>query len=269
MKKLLISLSLLFMLTTTQAQSIEEILHLHEAATGGLPALEKIRTVQFNSVVTVSFMGNPININVTNIKVNSRLYRREVQGMMGMKNSYSVLTDTSGYLFTAAAPSFGDSPGQPATINKMSGEDVTSAQYQLDCAGAFGHLINYITKGHKAELLGKTKVNQTECYKIKMTLKTGQQIVYYISTKNYLVMQSEAIGKVALEQLGLSSMMQMMGSSKANSMKVTTTYSDYKAINGVQFPTKEKYEIGAIEISMENNDIKTNEPVDAKWFKVG
>lgn len=258
------------LLSHLQSQTVEEVLTKYEDAAGGSKALDGVRTLRFNSTVTINFMNQKLDIAVNTIQVKRKLFRREVQGIMGMKNSYSILTDTGGYVYTPAVPAYGDFPGQPATITRTDTAWVRATQYELDCAGPFGHLVHYATKGHKAELLGTAKVNKTDCYKVKITLKAGQQIIYYISSTTFLVVQSEAIGRVALEQLGLGSMMQLMGggSDKAKSIKVVISYDEYKSINGIKFPTKEKFQFGAVEMGMVNDNYTINEPPDARWFTI-
>ena len=41
-----------------------------------------------------------------------------------------------------------------------------------------GPLIDYKAKGHTVELLGKDKVEGTDCYKLKVTLKNGDVRTY-------------------------------------------------------------------------------------------
>ncbi|MEQ6329267.1 hypothetical protein VLF92_13225, partial [Pseudomonas chengduensis] len=59
------------------------------------------------SVITLKLMNNPIDITVNNYRENNKLYRREVRGMMGMGNSFSLITDTAGYLYIPPQRGFG------------------------------------------------------------------------------------------------------------------------------------------------------------------
>ena len=279
MKKIMSFLFLFGLVLTAQSQTVDEVFAKFEAAVGGRDALLAIKTVQYKSTITLNMMGSPFDIPVTNIKENNKMLRREVAGIMGMGKSFSILTDTAGYLFTPAMRGFGGGgPGGPgggipeggrdASLTKMNDATVKEEQYELDAAGAFGHLVNYAAKGHKAELQGTAKVNKTECYKVKFTFNNGQEMLYYIDTKTFLPVQTEALGKVALEQVGMGGMMEQMGSDRAKKLKVITTYSNYEEVNGIKFPMKQKLEMGAVEIDVVNSDYQINQPIDAKYYKL-
>ncbi len=279
MKKIMSFLFLFGLVLTAQSQTVDEVFAKFEAAVGGRDALLAIKTVQYKSTITLNMMGSPFDIPVTNIKENNKMLRREVAGIMGMGKSFSILTDTAGYLFTPAMRGFGGGgPGGPgggipeggrdASLTKMNDATVKEEQYELDAAGAFGHLVNYAAKGHKAELQGTAKVNKTECYKVKFTFNNGQEMLYYIDTKTFLPIQTEALGKVALEQVGMGGMMEQMGSDRAKKLKVITTYSNYEEVNGIKFPMKQKLEMGAVEIDVVNSDYQINQPIDAKYYKL-
>ena len=249
MKKIIPVLLVFSSFCFVNAQTVDEVLSKFETASGGKDVLQGIKTMQYKSTVTLTMMGSPFDIPVTVIKENGKLLRREVSGIMGMGKSYSILTDTAGYYYTPAQRGFGggmvvvtDGRGGPggggppppgmgegrdAALTRMKDETVKEIQYELDAAGAFGHLVNYAAKSHKAELLGTAKANRTECYKVKFTSSNGQEMIYYIDTKTFLIVQSEAVGKVALEQVGMGAMMEQMGSDRAKKLKVITTSVSY------------------------------------------
>ena len=103
---------------------------------------------------------------------------------------------------------------------------------------------------------------------MKFTFNNGQEMLYYIDTKTFLPIQTEALGKVALEQVGMGGMMEQMGSDRAKKLKVITTYSNYEEVNGIKFPMKQKLEMGAVEIDVVNSDYQINQPIDAKYYKL-
>lgn len=284
MRKIWIALVLFFSLAA-KSQTVDEILIKSEDAVGGRTLLQKLITLQYKSVITLRMNGNPIDVTVNNYRENKKLYRREVQGMMGMRNSYSLLSDTAGYLYIPPMRNFGgggfggDRGGfggsgfggggdvQQSPLTKMTDAQLAEQAYQLDLDGPFGHLVNYAAKGHKAELIGTAKVNKQDCYKIKFTLKTGQEMTYYISTSTYYVVKVECIGKVAIQQFGIGPLLEQMGSN-ANRMKVDILFFNYDDIgNGIKFPMKEKLEVGAAEIDLVNSDFLNNVEIDAKYYK--
>ncbi|MBN8836546.1 MAG: hypothetical protein J0I09_04770 [Sphingobacteriia bacterium] len=286
MKKILIAAVLLFSIVA-KSQTADEVLMKFEDAVGGRTLLQKLITLQYKSVITLRMMGSPIDITVNNYRENKKLYRREVQGMMGMRNSYSLLTDTAGYLYIPpmrgfggggfgggggdrgnfGGGGFGGGDVQQSPLTKMTDAQLAEQTYQLDLDGPFGHLVNYTAKGHKAELLGTGKVNKQDCYKIKFTLKSGQEMTYYISTATYYIVKLECIGKVAIQQFGIGPLLEQMGSN-ANKMKVDILFSNYDDIgNGIKFPMKEKLEVGAAEIDLANSDFINNVEIDTKYYR--
>jgi outer membrane lipoprotein-sorting protein len=54
-----------------------------------------------------------------------------------------------------------------------------------------GPLVNYKEKGHKVELLGKDKVEGSDAYKLKLTLKNGNIQTIYLDADTFLVVKTE------------------------------------------------------------------------------
>ncbi len=277
MKKMVLALCTLLCTLATQAQTVEEVLAKFEEANGGKAKLKAIKTLQIESVVKMGMMGQTFDIDVTTIKERNKLHRKEVGGIMGMGKSWSMVTDTAGYVYFPGMPSFGgrgpggggDGPGGQSgpTITKMKEDELKRQKFEMDCAGLFAVLVDCAAKGYKAELTGTTKVNKEECNKVKLTIADGLSATYFINTKTGLVQQVEAQGEMAAVLSGFGSMMRMMGGERRN-YKVTIKYSDYKEIAGIQFPTKEMVSIGPVETQIEHMDIRLNEPVDEIWYRV-
>jgi hypothetical protein len=56
-------------------------------------------------------------------------------------------------------------------------------------------LIDYKQKGHVAEYVGMDDFEGTECYKVKLTEKSGKIITYYIDPSNYFIIHSVTLTK--------------------------------------------------------------------------
>lgn len=274
MKK--VFLSLLFASATlfTYSQTVEEVMAKYEEANGGKNRLKAIKTLQMESVMKMNMMNQSFDISLNSIRERGKLYRRQMGGIMGMGNSWTMVTDTAGYVLIPAMPNFGgprgggDGPASSGpTISKMTADDLRKQQHELDCAGPFPMLIDYVKKGYTAELQGTSKVNKEDCYKVKLTMKDGLTAVFYINTNNYLVQQVDATDEMAAALTGFGSMMRMMGGGRRN-LKASILYNSYKAIAGIQFPMKQIINIGPVETVIEHLDIKMNEPVDEVWYRV-
>jgi len=286
MKKQILTSCLLLLVIFSTAQTVEEVMTKFEEANGGKNKLKAIKTLQMESVMKMNMMGQTFDINLNSIRERGKLYRRQMGGIMGMGNSWTMVTDTAGYILIPAMPNFGGGGGfggggergggngqgqgaqaNRAAITKMTDDDLRKQQHELDCAGAFSMLVDYTKKGYTAELLGTAKVNKEECYKVKLTMKDGLAGTFYINKNNFLVQQVDAADDMAAAMTGFGSIMRMMGGGR-RSLKVSIQYSDYKEIAGIKFPMKQLISLGSVETLIEHLDIRLNEPVDEVWYKV-
>ncbi|MES2004400.1 MAG: hypothetical protein V4450_07755 [Bacteroidota bacterium] len=278
MKKIFAGLFLLLSAITAQSQTVDEILAKYETAAGGREKLEGIKQLEIFSNVKLGVMGQNIELPLTLVREKGKLFRRQVGGIMGMGDSFTMITDTSGYIFIPGMRNFGGgergggfggpSPGNEPTINRMKPEEVRAQQYELDCAGAFGELVNYAAKGHTAQLEGTEKVSKVPCYKIKLTLKTGQVVTYYIDQQTSMVKKVEAIGDMALNLTGFGPMMKAYGSRVSKDTKATMLIKEYKDFKGIQFPSRFVLSFGPVESEVENTTVNINEGLDEKWYHV-
>jgi hypothetical protein len=74
-------------------------------------------------------------------------------------------------------------------------------------------------KDIRATLAGTEKVSKVPCFKIKLTLKTGQVVTYYIDQQTFLVKQLEATGDMAANLTGFRGLLEAYGSNVPKSTK--------------------------------------------------
>ncbi|MBI2284719.1 MAG: hypothetical protein HYU71_13480 [Bacteroidetes bacterium] len=275
MKKIFAGLFLLLGVLQVRSQTVEEILTKYEAAAGGREKLEAIRYLEVLSNVKLGVMGQNIELPLTLVREKGKLFRRQVGGIMGMGDSFTMLTDTSGVIYVPPVRGFGGRGGfdgmqqnNEPTITRMKPEEVSAQQYELDCAGAFGELVNYAAKGHTAELSGTAKVNKVACYKVKLILKTGQTVMYYIDSQTFLVKQVEATGDMALNLTGFGPMMKAFGSRVGKDTRASLQVKEYKEFKGIQYPVKAILSFGPVESELENVTVNINEGLEEKWYHV-
>jgi len=269
MKKIIAALFLMTLATAATCQTADEILLKYENAAGGRQKLEEIRYLEVYSTLRMSVMGNNIDLPVTLVREKGKLFRRQIGGIMGMGDSFTMVTDTAGYILIPVMRGFGG-PGGPGgaepTLMNMKPQEVSEQQYELDCAGAFGELVNYAAKGHKAELVGTEKVSKVPCFKIKLILKTGQSVIYYIDQQTFLVKQMEATGDMAANLAGLGSLMKAYGSNMKKDTKCVIQIKEYEEVKGVKYPNKLNLSFGPVDSEIENSSIKINEGLEEKWY---
>ena len=269
MKKAFYILLLVFVSKFSNAQTVDEIIASHVTATGGQEKLSAINTLQYTSTMKLNMMGMQIDVNSTNIIENNKLYRKNISGVMGMKGSYTLVTDTAGFVSIPTVQGFGDFQGVEGGITKMDNDKFNIAKQKLNVLEEFSSLINYKEKGFSAELLGKSKVEKVECYKIKLISKEGEASMFFIDATTYLLKQIEVSGKQISSILGIAGgpMGDMMGG-RMDKQKMNLIYQSYTNINGILFPSKLVIQLGASDIDIENSSVEINEPVNKKWHIV-
>jgi hypothetical protein len=133
---------------------------------------------------------------------------------------------------------------------EMSADDTKSVEEQADIDGP---LIDYKAKGHTVELLGKEKVEGSDAYKVKVTMKNGTIRTFYIDAEHFLEIKEESKRML-----------------RGSEVEGDTIYGDYKEVGGMMFahsvdggqkgaPARQKIVVEKIEI---------NVPIDASRFKM-
>jgi outer membrane lipoprotein-sorting protein len=263
MKKVML-FALLLAFTGTYAQTADDIVNKFIEASGGKEKLNAINTLQYSQLIKVQSPVGEIQLPLHVYKQKDKLFRLEGSLQLGAQSFdfFTVISDTAGYLMLPANPMLGTAGG----LTKLDEAERASQTYQMDVAGLFGSLVDYAAKGHKLELLKDENVKKQACYKIKLTLNTGQEITYLISKNDNLIARVDAKGSMAAGMSGLGAIMGDM-KDRINKMNVETLYSDYKPVNGIMFPTKLTIKSRMPDSESELTNIQVNKPIDPRLYK--
>lgn len=216
--------------STVKAQTADEIVKKHLDATGGIANWKKINTMKM--VGSVNVQGQKIDMVFTT--VNGKGARQDIN-IGGMAN-YSILTPTAGWQYYPV--------GGQTKPEAMTAEDVKQGQDELDIQGP---LVDYQAKGNKVEYLGKDDVEGTECYKLKVTFKTGKEETMYLDASNYYQIRSVTKANV-----------------NGKEVEQTINYSNYQKLpEGIMYPMTVGSEQGAVTFT----SVEVNKPVDESIFK--
>jgi outer membrane lipoprotein-sorting protein len=169
------------------AQTVDEIIAKNNDAKGGLAKQKAVQSMRMTGRMTVGpGVEAPIVLEMKRPK--SMRIDITVQGLT-ITQAYD---GTTGWM-----------------LNPMSGrtdpelvpsEMVKSMEEQADIDGP---LIDYKEKGNTVELVGKEKVEGTDCYTLKVTLKNGDVRTYFIDVESSLEIKIESRTMVrGTEQLG-------------------------------------------------------------------
>lgn len=230
MKRIVLSFLFLATVFIAKAQTADEIITKHIEAIGGADAWKKVNSVKMEGTMMVQ----GATVTMTQTVLHGKGNRQDIS-VMGM-NGFLIVTPTSGWNFMPFN-------GQTAP-EAMTTEDVAEAQSDLDVQG---NLVDYAAKGHTVEFLGKDDVEGTECYKLKVNLKSGKPETMYFDTKSYMLIRTVAVQKA-----------------NGQEMEVTTNFSNYEKLpEGILMPKSIGLPFGEMNITK----VTINGPVDESIFK--
>jgi outer membrane lipoprotein-sorting protein len=204
LKKLVLALGATALLAAPLfAQTADELIEKNIKAHGGekMKAMKSVR-------MTGSMKMGPIEAPFTISKARPEKVRMEftVQGMTGTQ----AYDGTTGW---AVMPFMGKKDAE-----KMAGDELDAIKEEADFDGP---MVDYKAKGNKVESLGKVDVEGTPAYKLKVTLKNGNEQTVYLDADNYLEIKTEGKHKV-----------------QGQEMEGDTVIGNYKEVDGVLFATQ-------------------------------
>lgn len=245
MQKILTSFAIL-MLTAiiSLAQTVDEIIVKHLDAMGGTEKMKSLKSVYMEGVAVMQ-NGNEIISKI--YKVQDKLLRRDIE--FGMGSATVIVTDKEGW---------SSNPRSGGAFEVLPKESVEAQQMELDLAGPF---VDYAAKGHKVELLGKEKIGETEVYKIKLTPKSGKEIIYFIDTRDHYIIRQTLKGGGMFGGGGNRG-----NQASGADAEININYSNYqKTPEGYVFPYT--MSMGNTGNNMNYEKIEVNKPVDEKLYK--
>jgi outer membrane lipoprotein-sorting protein len=184
-------------------QTVDEVIAKHIEARGGLEKLKSVKSMRLTGKMMMGpGMEAPMTLEMK--RPGSMRLEFTFQGMTGVqaydgKSGWSIM------------PFQGKKDPEP-----MSADEAKMAQEEADIEGP---LVDYKAKGHTVELLGKEKVEGSDAYKLKVTLKTGTVQYQYLDAESLLEIRTEAKRTV-----------------RDSEMEFESTIGDYKEVGGLLFP---------------------------------
>lgn len=228
MKKILLPLMLLFSAAVSQAQTADEIIDKHLAAIGGKEAWRKVNSIVMTG--TMNVMGRDVEIKISQA---NKLGARTDVNVAGMSN-YELYTPNHGFRYY---PVQGQTKPEPMTPEEL--------KENIDDLDVQGNLLDYKQKGHTVEYLGMEDVEGTECFKLKVISKNGNETVVFIDPANHYIIRTLSKRKAMGQE-----------------MELKVDISDYRDVNGLKVPFSVTQPFGTVVFS----SIKINEPIDEKLF---
>jgi len=224
-----------FSISTVSAQTADEIIKKHVDAIGGAENWKKVKSI----IQTGSMTVQGADVSIVRSVAHGQGARSEIS-LMGM-TGYEIVTPTEGWNFM---PFNGQTKAEPKTA-----DDVKEGQEDLDAQGS---LVDYAAKGHTVELLGKEDVDGTECFKVKVTYKSGRTETLFFDPTSFYLVKSISVKKA-----------------NGQEMELTTTYSNYQKLpEGIVVPMGMSIPLGpGFSADMTVTKVEVNKTIDPSAFK--
>ena len=237
---MLLALGLL-LAPVAQAQTVDDVLAKYYDACGGLDKLKKLNTMRVTGTITMG-QGMEAPFTIERKRPGMRRMEFTLQGMTGIQAFDGTRTWSVMPFMGKKDPEIG------------SDEDNKNAQEDADFDGA---LVDWKSKGHTVELVGKEAVEGADAYKLKVTKKNGNIEYDYLDAETYLLVKTE--GKVKR---------------RGTEMEGETTFSDYKDVDGYMepfsmesgakgMPQKQKLTFSKVELNVALDDARFAVPAGA------
>lgn len=169
-RMLTLSMFLVGAAVSAKAQTLDEVVNKHITAMGGEAKLKALNSQIAEGSMSIQGMDFPLKV----INLNQKAMRIEFEAM-GTRN-VQVITSKGGWMYLPVQQQTAPVDSDPA--------DLADAQRDLDLTG---ELVDYKTKGHTAELIGKETIDGKELYKIKLTRKDASISNYFVDPTSWYV----------------------------------------------------------------------------------
>ncbi len=233
----LLTTFLVLLASVVSAQTVDEIIAKNIQARGGMDKIKSVETIRSSGTMS---MGGGMEAPGSMVQKRPDMARLEftVQGLTAVQ-AYD------GKTAWQIMPFMGKKDAEP-----MSADDRKDIEENADIDGP---LVDYKSKGHQVELLGKDKVEGTDAYKLKVTLKNGDVITMYLDADSFLEIKEETKRMV-----------------RGTEREVESVIGDYKEVNGLMFPFAIESGVkgGQEKQTLTLSKIEINTPVDNSIFKM-
>jgi hypothetical protein len=233
-----LSLFLLFsalLSISAAAQTADEIVNKNIAARGGLEKIHAIKSVRVSAKLLQGGIELPV------------ILQRKRPDSLRMELTFQGKTIIQGYDGTTGwviSPMTGSS--EPLKLTEDQVKEIAS-QADID-----GMLVDYKTKGHSVELIGKEDLEGNQAYKLKVTKKNGNIAYVFIDAENFLEIKTTEKSKP-----------------QGTEIEIDTYQADYKPVNGIMIAHAVEGKVkGQTAFQIAVDKIEFDVPIDDAIFKL-
>lgn len=241
----LVSLLLFSLPMIARGMTVEELVTKSIQAKGGLDKIKAIQSMRMTGQLKIS--GDSFSLDMKYLQLNQRggFYRNEAS-LQGL----TAITAYDGKEGWTLSPFEGRREPE-----KMSADQKKNLEEESDFDGP---LVDYQTKGHQLELLGREDVDGTDAYKLKVTLKNGDVKYIYLDPDYFLEIRTLSQSKV-----------------RGVEVEQETDLGNYEQVNGIYMPfsiesgskggpKSQKITIERVEVNVDLDDKLFHFPQESK-----
>lgn len=234
MKKLFTILFLICTIASSLAgQTVDEILNKYYDALGGLDKLKSVNTIVQEGVFSTALAEAELQVTIMKKRPDKWISTMKIQGQ-------KIIQAYDGKVAWMQNPMMGMI--KPTALQGDQAEQIIR-QAHFD-----GDLVNYKKSGTQISLEGVSPFEGTDCYKLRATRSDSQQVIFYIDTKNHLLIGTEVPVNTPQEK---TTVMIRLG--------------DYEAIDGLMYPHSLEI-LGAQQMNFVFDDIQINTDIPDAVF---
>jgi outer membrane lipoprotein-sorting protein len=223
-------------------QTADQIIERHIAALGGRAAFAKVRSRQATGTVSLSTPAGDVPGTIEFLSEAPNKVRTLLKVDLSAAGVGQLVFDqrfdgVNGYVLDSI----------------QGNHDITGEQLDTMRSGSFPDpMLNYKQLGATVQLLGTEKVGDRDTYVLRFEPTSGWPVRSYIDSETLMVLQT----KVTLRLPELT-----------GDIEQTTTFSDYRAVDGIKVPFRMRVSSPLQSISITFTDLKHNVPADPALFK--
>jgi outer membrane lipoprotein-sorting protein len=220
------------------AQTADELIAKNLAAKGGL---EKIKAVQTMRVSGTMPVGQGVEAPF--------VMEMKRPNQMRLDVNYQGMTATQAFDGTIGWQVMPSSGRRAPQVLPQEAVKQFASQADMD-----GPLVDYQAKGHTIEYVGREKVEGTDTYLLKVTLKSGEVNRIFLDAEQYLEIRSEGKSR----------------GPTGGEMEIETLIGDYREVAGLMLPHLRESgpKGGTQKIKMTIQKVEVNVPLDDARFKM-
>jgi hypothetical protein len=232
MKRIILAVAGILMVTLINSQTLEEIVKKYSAA-NKLDKLSGLSTLKVTAKMSAMGMEMPMEIwmkNPNKVKIVTSVNGQEM---------VQIFDGEKGYMLN------------PMTGSNDPVELPAEAAKQIAKSNLFENQVLTYMKNGQLSMDGEEKVNEKPAFKIKASLDGGNTAFFFIDKESFLIVKVNS----TVSQGG-------------QTIVVDSFQSDYKEINGVYIPMKTTSSMGGMEMVNIIDKVEVNMPMDDSIFKV-